>query len=262
MTLFTRDGSIHTGSFHTDAKGAFTLRTKKCSRCGGAGGADKWKFTGWTCFDCGGKGTAGTETIRLFDAEKLAKLNATAAKRNATQAIKAQAKADAAQVEADARRNGFLALHGDLIAAAEPFVAKSSFVGDLVRKAHQNAFLSDAQVCALAACIQKIAEVNTAEAAAKAKAAASQHVGTVGERIEAQVTVERIASFPRPSFSGRGLETVWVITMRDSQGNTLVSKSPSFHAEKGASLKIKGTIKEHGEFRDERQTVLQRISVR
>ncbi len=28
-----------------------------CGRCGGAGGSDAWRATGWTCFDCGGHGT-------------------------------------------------------------------------------------------------------------------------------------------------------------------------------------------------------------
>ena len=27
-----------------------------CPRCGGAGGADAWKATGWTCYECGGDG--------------------------------------------------------------------------------------------------------------------------------------------------------------------------------------------------------------
>jgi hypothetical protein len=27
-----------------------------CQRCGGAGGSDAWKYTGWDCFECGGKG--------------------------------------------------------------------------------------------------------------------------------------------------------------------------------------------------------------
>lgn len=27
-----------------------------CTRCGGAGGADKWSFTGWKCYNCGGSG--------------------------------------------------------------------------------------------------------------------------------------------------------------------------------------------------------------
>ena len=30
--------------------------TVPCDRCGGAGGADKWALTGWTCFKCGGSG--------------------------------------------------------------------------------------------------------------------------------------------------------------------------------------------------------------
>ena len=27
-----------------------------CDRCGGAGGADAWAYTGWTCYKCGGEG--------------------------------------------------------------------------------------------------------------------------------------------------------------------------------------------------------------
>jgi hypothetical protein len=28
----------------------------KCVRCSGAGGADMWRDTGWTCYSCGGSG--------------------------------------------------------------------------------------------------------------------------------------------------------------------------------------------------------------
>lgn len=31
-------------------------RTNTCNRCGGAGQADKWAFTGYVCYDCGGSG--------------------------------------------------------------------------------------------------------------------------------------------------------------------------------------------------------------
>jgi hypothetical protein len=34
----------------------YFLIDKPCDRCGGAGGADKWKPTGWTCYKCGGTG--------------------------------------------------------------------------------------------------------------------------------------------------------------------------------------------------------------
>ena len=46
-----------------------------CSRCGGAGGADAWKYTGWTCYKCGGKGTEHG-TWKVYTPEYEAKLNA------------------------------------------------------------------------------------------------------------------------------------------------------------------------------------------
>jgi hypothetical protein len=27
-----------------------------CKRCAGAGGAERWRYSGWTCYDCGGTG--------------------------------------------------------------------------------------------------------------------------------------------------------------------------------------------------------------
>jgi hypothetical protein len=30
--------------------------TVSCSRCGGAGGSEAWRHTGWTCYQCGGRG--------------------------------------------------------------------------------------------------------------------------------------------------------------------------------------------------------------
>jgi hypothetical protein len=31
--------------------------TVACGRCGGAGGSDAWRMTGWTCYGCGGSGS-------------------------------------------------------------------------------------------------------------------------------------------------------------------------------------------------------------
>src|SRR5262245_66401315 len=94
--LFFRTGKAFTGTPRFTAKGrAFIIRDRKCGRCGGAGGADKWRHTGWTCFDCGGAGTRGTETVKLFTAEKPAKLNAAAQHRAAAKAAAARAEAAA-----------------------------------------------------------------------------------------------------------------------------------------------------------------------
>jgi hypothetical protein len=48
--------------------------------------------------------------------------------------------------------------------------------------------------------------------------------------------------------------------MTDADGNTLVSKSPTFHAKKGETLKFKATVKAHDEYQGERQTVIQRVA--
>ena len=52
-------------------------RNRPCSRCGGQGGADKWKWTGWTCHRCGGSRIDPTpEIVKLYTAEKKARLEA------------------------------------------------------------------------------------------------------------------------------------------------------------------------------------------
>ena len=83
----------------------------------------------------------------------------------------------------------------------------------------------------------------------------SQHLGTVGKRDVFNVEVDRVAYFE----SAFGI--VWIVTMRDEAGNAIVSKSTSFRAERGQRLTIKATIKDHGDFRGEKQTVVQRIKV-
>ena len=35
----------------TDKNGTKYYANYTCPRCGGAGGSDKWAFTGWTCYE-------------------------------------------------------------------------------------------------------------------------------------------------------------------------------------------------------------------
>lgn len=46
-----------------------------CDRCGGAGGADQWKATGWTCYKCGGTGRIHGK-YKIYTPEYEAKLEA------------------------------------------------------------------------------------------------------------------------------------------------------------------------------------------
>ena len=82
-----------------------------------------------------------------------------------------------------------------------------------------------------------------------------------GERITVPVTVARVAAFERQAFRGFGTEMVAITTMRDAAGNAIVVKSASFRAEVGETFMLRGTVKEHSEFRGEKQTVVQRATV-
>lgn len=256
IEMFTRYGKAV--QVPEGAKG-FT-QVKKCGRCGGQGGAEQWRYTGYTCYDCGGRGTMGTETIKVYTAEKLAKLNATKAKADAKRAAAAAAKQAAWAAEALANREAFLAANAALIERAKPYMTTNaegepSFIARVITKAIEKSHITEGQATAILNVIEKI------ETAAKV-AAASEHVGQVGKRIEVAVTVERVTEFIRPKFGAHWIEECFaIVTMRTAEGAAIVSKSTSFWSEKGRQLKIRATVKEHTEYKGEKQTIIQRVAV-
>lgn len=87
------------------------------------------------------------------------------------------------------------------------------------------------------------------------------YVGTIGQRLTLDVEVVRVFSFTRPSFSGWGQETVWIVSMRGPQRECIVSKSASFRAEVGEKFRMKATVKDHDDYKGQAQTIVQRINV-
>lgn len=70
-----------------------------CDRCGGQGGSDVWKFTGYTCYKCGGTGKVFSKWI-----ERTPEYEAKLAERRAKRYAKMQAEYDAAHAEEKAQR--------------------------------------------------------------------------------------------------------------------------------------------------------------
>lgn len=243
-----------------------------CDRCGGTGGAQQWAHTGWTCYGCGGTGKGPIRILKLYTAEKLAKLDASQEKRHAKRmAAVAEEQAKRAAEIAD-RRAGFEAEHADLLewlrsevhaAAPQGYVepdpyecGTETFIQSLLRQAEEKAQWSEGQIRALQTYREKT------EARRKA-AAVSQFIGTIGERLKLAVTVERVSSYEREVYGSHygATEWVYVSTLRDAAGNALVVKSPRFHPAEGASIEVSGTVKEHSIYRDERQTRLERVKL-
>lgn len=172
--------------------------------------------------------------------------------RAAKKRMKADERAAVWAAERAQRRADFLVQYATLIEKAQPYMHAGTFIGDVMERHLAGGFVSEKALAAVERTIDENERMHFLRINSK-------HVGVVGKRDTFKVTVERRASYTRPAFNGFGNETVWIITMRDEAGNALVSKSSSFSAEKGEQLTIKATVKEHGDYKGEKQTVVQRV---
>ena len=88
-----------------------------------------------------------------------------------------------------------------------------------------------------------------------AAAAASRHIGTIGERITITLTCDHVIEFD--GMYG----TTYINLMRDADGNRIVYKGTKCLTDKGSSVTVKATIKDHGERDGERQTIIARPTI-
>lgn len=86
------------------------------------------------------------------------------------------------------------------------------------------------------------------------QAAASRHVGRVGKRQEFLATVVAVRHYDGGRFGGGS-----ITLLRDRDGNCL--KWFNDIGPEGTTVRFKGTVKAHEEYRGERQTVLSRCAV-
>ena len=80
----------------------------------------------------------------------------------------------------------------------------------------------------------------------------SEFVGTIGQRLELVVKVERAIELN----NNYGYSTMHL--MRDEDGNLFVWTTASKHWEVGSVKTIRGTVKDHRTYKNEKQTVLTR----
>jgi hypothetical protein len=184
-----------------------------CNRCGGAGCANQWAYTGYTCYECGGRGKV-IGKWKEYTPEYEAKL----AERRRKRAEK------------------YLEEHEQEIREREEARAKEE--------------------------AEKKAEQERKEAEERAEKAKSQYYGNVGDKIEVKAIYKFSAWYECKSFAGYGTETHYIHTFKVGD-DTLVWKTTNGlgDIEKETEVTLKGTIKEHTEYREEKQTILTRCKV-
>lgn len=218
----------------------YLTRDEDCSRCGGAGwfAVPQWP-EGGICFQCRGRCQL-PRTHRVFSAEKLAVLVNAADKKTAKKIAEATAKRER-------QRQDFITWakpHGKLIGGI--LTAKGRFMSDLASKLRQRWTLSEKQLDAA----QRIL---TSQAEQVAQDAASNYVGVIKTRIEFEAHV--IGVYGSEGFYGH----TDIVKFRDADGNLFVWFASGYTGlEREDRISIKGTIKEHSEFRGVKQTALTR----
>jgi hypothetical protein len=106
----------------------------------------------------------------------------------------------------------------------------------------------------------EVIEIIKAKKDALAPKTESQYIGTVGDVIVATVKLVSINTY-KTHFSYYG-ETNFIYKFTDENGNTLVWKTSSWQEiEEGNTYEIKGKVKEHSEYKGDKQTVLTRCKI-
>lgn len=250
---------------YTDKGLPFIEIPRPCDHCSVVNGERIWcrgiengrpySRTGFECWKCGNSGFHGTDKLRLYTAERLAVLNKAQATREATQARKADEKRQqelaAWAAWADANRDvvEFLAKFAEW----KPEYGASEFQAGLYTKANrlaQKIQISEAEV-------GFVRKVIASRNARDEKAAASQWIGQIGDRIEVTVTNVRTIDV---SFGGWPRVNRYIVVLETDDGQTLkyVGDSNAVPYRNGDSWAIKATVAGHEEYQGTRQTVIQR----
>lgn len=132
-----------------------------------------------------------------------------------------------------------------------------NFVGSLAKALDTYGKLSPNQCEAVRKCMVKDQERQAGfKAIRDAKKVLSNHIGTVGERIDLTLTVAHIVEIP----TDFGLMLIHI--MADADQNRVIYKGSKRLADKGETITLKATIKDHGERDGEKQTIIARPAIK
>jgi hypothetical protein len=270
-------------SKHEDKHGTLHIKyAGKCHRCGGAGGSDKWKFTGWTCFHCNGNGTE-LKQAKIYTearAESLAKIRKAREEKKTAERIRLNEEALQGKLEKlNLHEPTIKVITGNTFEIRHELKEKgATFSGELktwyftgsseAATAYETTELpshimyevTEYRGLALNTRAEIEAHEEYQQAVKREDAPELEWIGSVKGRLEIEVKLNKVVEF----------ETEWgtlaIHLMEDRDGNKLVWKTTSRNlAEEDETpedfFKVKATVKEHSRYKDTPQTILTRVKV-
>jgi hypothetical protein len=254
--LFTRNGTPATPN-GKNAKGQPILSERQnCSRCGGLGGSDKWKHTGWTCYRCGGKCWDPNLAISiLYTAEQNAKLDEAQRKREATRRKKAEIRAEIEMHRRNREREEMISLNLDLLERIDAELAhgEDEIMLSVATRIREHAKMPTERQ------IEVIEKTIARRSAERARLENVAHVGSIKERRDFTLTLLYTRSELRDQFPS--IWSHWSLFL-DENGRKIACKSAPWtlglkktypegrsshegYYEKGQTIRVKATVVEH-----------------
>lgn len=140
--------------------------------------------------------------------------------------------------------------------AAANRAREGSFVVKMVDAYCEWGSLTEGQERAVRRIVEQNAERDQQRVAARAREAeTSQHIGTVDKRQDFTLTIRVVLDFEND------FGTMHIHIMHDANGNVVVYKGSVVLGEKGETITVKATVKEHGVREGVRQTIISRPKV-
>ena len=268
----------------TDKNGTKIYHDYTCPRCGGAGGADKWAYTGWKCYECGGSGERvdKPQIVKEYTPEYRAKLDEQARKRAEKRLAQRVAEYNASLPQLIQSR-GFnedgkiYLVIGDTYPIREELrEAGARWSGNLQGWIFTEPTEYPTIEFTAEECLNFNPEGGTIwwkgydelkpvieGKLPKEEKLVSEYVGEIGDKLDIEVTFNRAIHYERASFRGWGTEIASIYKFLDDNGNILIwNTTASPEVEEGKRYRLTGTIAEHKEYAEDRQTVLKRCKVK
>ena len=111
-------------------------------------------------------------------------------------------------------------------------------------------------------CYQRDIERKEQEAKRVAEASKSDYVANVGDKVEIEIANWKCLTSFESCFDGYNVTTTYMYQFTDNDGNILIWRTSKYIDEDEQITSIKGTVKEHKEYRGTKQTILTRCKVK
>ncbi|MEC0526243.1 hypothetical protein P8822_00240 [Bacillus sonorensis] len=244
-----------------------------CDRCGGLGGHPMWDHTGYTCFKCGGSGRMEAKQ-KIYTPEHEAKLEKQRQKRAEKKREKALEENKAKLEKIGYGQDKIFLVIGDTFKIKDELKKAGARFNNQIKgwfftekpELWETVELETSELVwynTLGQVFLKDAHLVSeyVEGERRKVEPQSEYVGKEGDQIE--IELEFIASFFLESNHFL-YNSSFINKMKDDTGNIFIwktSKDLKDEINENGRITLKGRIKEHNLYRDEKQTILTRCRI-